>query len=432
MKDGHIIVIGAGITGLASAAALSKRGRKVTVLEASERPGGRIRRLTRHGDSVEVGAQGIHSNYTEMLSLINQVGLQSELMPLQGKVSFLDRSGSLRIPDRDLGVIKLMNARGVRNFSWFAARYIAFAKRFPQFEISRDIPSYDDVSAEDAFSWAGDDFHDFLLRPMMHAMTNTTLSDTSLYHAINSMRLALSTKVFGLRTGIVTLAERLASSVSVQYSNSAAQILTTGARVDGVLLEDGRILKCDHVIVACPIEAAAKILPDELSVAKEFLYECPSAPFVLVYFFLDRPVSSEAYVYMGHPYRDVVFNMAINHSRKAPYMVPSGKAIISAWSSYPSSTNLFFQTDDAVVSQALRDMEAFFPGISGWVDEARVIRHSWGIARYVPGAYRKILEFKRHAQTLEGISFAGNDYDGVHMEAGVRSGQRAARRACEG
>ncbi|MBN2977125.1 FAD-dependent oxidoreductase [Pseudomonas sp. MAFF 301380] len=74
-------------------------------------------------------------------------------------------------------------------------------------------------------------------------------------------------------------------------------------------------------------------------------------------------------------------------------------------------------------------MEAFFPNISNWVDEAQVVRHQWGMARYAPGAHRRILDFKRHAESLHGISFAGNDFDGVHMESGVRSARRAAHRA---
>ncbi|HHM8127199.1 TPA: NAD(P)/FAD-dependent oxidoreductase [Pseudomonas aeruginosa] len=425
----HTIVIGAGITGLTAATTLRASGHNVTVLEASERPGGRIQRLTHQGDSVEAGAQGIHSNYTEMLGLISKAGLSGDLMPLDGKVSYLDRDGTPRVPNGNLGITSLMNARGIRDLTWFLTRYLALAKRYPQFEITRDLPAYDNISVQDALSWAGSDFRDYILRPMMHGMTNTTLEHTNLYHMLNSSKLALTTKVFGLRTGIVTLAERLASKLSIRYGCPALQILSSGRRVDGVLLESGEVIKCDHVIVACPIEAAARMLPSEMGPATEFLSNFNNTPIVLVYFFLDRPLASPAYVYMGHPFRDVTFNMAINHSRKTPYMAPSGKAIISAWSCYPNSALLSSQSDDAIIHQALNDMEAFVPEIASWVEEARLVRHSWGTARYAPGTHRKILDFKRYTETLQGISFASNDFDGVHMESGIRSAQRAARRA---
>ncbi|MBN2977124.1 FAD-dependent oxidoreductase [Pseudomonas sp. MAFF 301380] len=227
------------------------RGQKVTILEASDRPGGRIQRLTRHGDSVEAGAQGIHSNYTEMLGLVEHAGLRGDLMPLDGKVSYLDRNGASRIPNGNLGITSLMNGRGVRDLSWFVARYLALARRYPQFEIVRDLPAYDNISVEEALNWAGSDFRDYILHPMMHAMTNTALEFTNLYHMLNSTKLELTTKVFGLRTGIVTLAERLASKLEVRYESPVLKILSSGRKVDGVLLDSGETIKCDHVIAAC-------------------------------------------------------------------------------------------------------------------------------------------------------------------------------------
>ena len=56
-------------------------------------------------------------------------------------------------------------------------------------------------------------------------------------------------------------------------------------------------------------------------------------------------------------------------------------------------------------------------------------RHQRAAARYEPGMYRKVLDFKTKAETFRGLSFAGTDYDSIHMESGIRSGQRAAARA---
>ncbi|TGT50705.1 FAD-dependent oxidoreductase, partial [Mesorhizobium sp. M00.F.Ca.ET.170.01.1.1] len=65
------VIVGAGIGGLTAAEALQRGGQKVLVLEATNRPGGRIVKITRkNGDAAEAGAQGIHSNYTEMLGML--------------------------------------------------------------------------------------------------------------------------------------------------------------------------------------------------------------------------------------------------------------------------------------------------------------------------------------------------------------------------
>lgn len=424
------IVIGAGITGLTAANKLKCAGREVIVLEASNRSGGRIIRLTRKGDAAEGGAQGVHSNYREMLKLIESHGLTKDLV-VQSNIhaGYLDRQGNIRHPKGITGLAKLMGTRGARDLAWFVTRYLVMSKRFSCFETHRDIPAYDNVTAAEAFSWAGEDFRDFLLRPGAHAMTGATLEHTNLYHFINVMKLVATTKVMTLRTGNVTLAERMAERLQVRYETPVAKILANHGGVEGVLLANGQTLKANHVIVACSIDRAAQLLPADMQISTNFLSTFPHAPLQLVYFFLDRPLQTEAYVYMGHAYRNTVFNMALNHTVKTPHLVPSGKAIISAWSCYPDAPVLAGQSDESVIAQALSDMEAFFPGIPQWVEEARVQRHAWGFGRPTPGLHAKILQFKREAETFHGISFAGNDYDGVHMESGVRGGLRAAERA---
>lgn len=426
------IVIGAGITGLAAADKLHRAGRKVVVLEASNRPGGRIIRLTRNGDAAEGGAQGIHSNYREMLKLVASHGLARDLIAQSNvNAGHLDRQGAIRYPRGLAGLAGLMGARGARDLAWFVTRYLMMAPRFSCFETHRNLPAYDNVTAAEALSWAGDDFRDFLLRPAAHAMAGTTLEHTNLYHFINVMRLTATTKVLTLRNGNVTLAERIAQGLTVRYETPVAKILAGRGGVEGVLLADGQTLKARHVIVACPVDRAARMLPADMQLSTNFLSTFPHAPLQLVYLFLDRPLRTEAYVYLGHAYRDTVFNMALNHTEKTPHLVPSGKAIISAWSCYPDAPVLAGQSDAQVIAQALRDMDAFFPGIAQWVEEARVQRHEWGFGRMTPGMHAKILQFKREVETIHGISFAGNDYDGIHMESGVRGGLRAAQRALD-
>ncbi len=59
--DVDVVVVGAGVAGLACARALLTTGRSVLVLEARDRPGGRVLTWrTARGDLVEIGAQVVH------------------------------------------------------------------------------------------------------------------------------------------------------------------------------------------------------------------------------------------------------------------------------------------------------------------------------------------------------------------------------------
>jgi cation diffusion facilitator CzcD-associated flavoprotein CzcO len=55
MKSRSIVVIGAGVGGIAAAARLAREGMHVTVFEKNPRPGGRCDRFTREGHTFDTG-----------------------------------------------------------------------------------------------------------------------------------------------------------------------------------------------------------------------------------------------------------------------------------------------------------------------------------------------------------------------------------------
>lgn len=71
------IVIGAGVAGLAAARTLAEAGRRVALIEARERVGGRIQTVQAiQGDlPVELGAEFIHGLPTELIDLVDEAGL---------------------------------------------------------------------------------------------------------------------------------------------------------------------------------------------------------------------------------------------------------------------------------------------------------------------------------------------------------------------
>jgi monoamine oxidase len=96
-----VIVVGAGLSGLAAAHSLIQRGCRVRVLEATERPGGRIltiRSPFSEGQYVEAGASHV-VNDPALLRLCESMGLQIEQRkPTRGlqRVSLLGRERSVR------------------------------------------------------------------------------------------------------------------------------------------------------------------------------------------------------------------------------------------------------------------------------------------------------------------------------------------------
>lgn len=77
--SGHrsdVIVIGAGLAGLAAAQALEDSGARVTVLEANNRIGGRLNTIESNGMRFEVGGVQVGAGYTRVHAHASRVGIQ--------------------------------------------------------------------------------------------------------------------------------------------------------------------------------------------------------------------------------------------------------------------------------------------------------------------------------------------------------------------
>ena len=65
----HVIIVGAGISGLSCARQLYKSGCEVTVLEKEDGPGGRVRTDKKDGFLLDRGFQVLLTGYPEVRSL---------------------------------------------------------------------------------------------------------------------------------------------------------------------------------------------------------------------------------------------------------------------------------------------------------------------------------------------------------------------------
>ncbi len=70
-----VLVLGAGIAGLACARTLAERGQRVCLVEATDRLGGRILTHRVANQVVELGAEFVHGRPPELLTLIAEAGL---------------------------------------------------------------------------------------------------------------------------------------------------------------------------------------------------------------------------------------------------------------------------------------------------------------------------------------------------------------------
>jgi monoamine oxidase len=91
-----VVVVGAGLSGLAAARTLVAAGREVVVLEARERVGGRLLSTTLgNGVAVDVGAQWVGADHARVQRLAGELGVETFPQPAAGR-NLLDVAGKRR------------------------------------------------------------------------------------------------------------------------------------------------------------------------------------------------------------------------------------------------------------------------------------------------------------------------------------------------
>jgi oxygen-dependent protoporphyrinogen oxidase len=116
----RVVIVGAGITGLALAYRLAQLSPtlEITVLESRDRPGGTVWTERRDGFQVEIGPNGFLDNSPSTMRLCADVGLADQLVPASVAASrnrFLFVDGKLKLLPRDfIGFLKsdLLSWRG--------------------------------------------------------------------------------------------------------------------------------------------------------------------------------------------------------------------------------------------------------------------------------------------------------------------------------
>lgn len=426
MTTGKIIVIGAGIGGLAAGYWLAQEGFDVEVLEASGRSGGRMRTMTRKGDHIDVGAQFFHSNYHQTLRLLDALKMSHEKRRIGARVQFMRKDGSPSLYDYRIPYMNVLGLRGNLKLYWFVLRYILLGPRFPLYRITVDIPKYDDVKVLDLFRAPSDEaFRDFLIT----GVTLESPEDFSLYHFIHSFRIGAFSGFVTLRQGIASLAANLADRLLVRYETPVRRLVMEGGRAVGVQLEkDGSVTRADHVIVAVDPPSAAALMPEELQEQRRFFESIIHIPFPMPIFFLDRPLRKDVWAYFSYPGLRRPFLFAVDQLAKAPEMIPSGKSVLSAWLGYAATGDLIHRTDDEIIEIAREDIEIMVPGFSNWIEDAMVVRHPYHVAEYHTGAYGRVARFQREAERWKGLSFVSDLFGSSCIEGAVLSAAAAVNR----
>lgn len=424
-----VVIVGAGIAGLAAGTWLSARGYQVEIIESANGPGGRAAALKRpdNNDRVDIGTQYYHTNYRRARKLITEAGLASKLRRIRGKTRFFDKrapGGSFATGHR-LPVIRATRLLGQLGLlASGLARLLC--NPIDPFAVTGD-PRSDALSiaecVRDPVEW------DFTVRTLVAAgaLVEPGERDISYLHLIRLMRIVLVTDYLSLDGGVATLHAALAAKLDITYGMPATRLLWH-ERARGVELADGSCRQADHVILAVPAAAAARLLPSDWEPEQNFLSRIQQPPAQIVTLFLDGPLEPGiwSYVFQYDPTRLISF--CVDAAQKNPAMVPSGQAALQAWICAPASLTAASLEDQALIEEVLAELADYFPDIARRLRHHHVHRVAQAIPQFPPGQNLAARTFLAAVDKRAGLQVCGDFLSGGYVECALWTAERAVAR----
>ncbi|WP_035920971.1 protoporphyrinogen oxidase [Frankia sp. QA3] len=448
----RVVIVGGGVAGLAAAHALSGHA-EVTVLEAGERVGGKLRTTPIEGMNVEEGAESFLARVPDGLRLARQIGLGHDIVHpattsaslwIRGRLRPIPPNTMLGVPTDALGLVRsgVLSPWGLLR----AAADLALPRtRFPDdptvggfvgARVGREVvdllvdPLLGGVYAgrADALS----------LRATVPQLVPILTEDRSLLLGAHRVRArtapaasAPTTPLFAsLRAGLgsfaARLAERSGATVRTGVLVRAVERSAQGWRVVCARVGGGEApepLAADAVILAVPAGVARALLSPLAPHAAAPLAGVPYASVglvTLVYRDITPPPGSGFLV----PARaGTSVKAATFLTTKWPH-VGAGRLTVVRASIGRAGAEHDLQRGDTELAGVAAAEIAQIAGLSGRPIATRVSRWGGGLPQYLPGHLNRIGSVRRALPP--GLALAGAGYDGIGIPACIRSGEAAA------
>jgi oxygen-dependent protoporphyrinogen oxidase len=455
---GQVVVIGGGIAGLAAAYDLARAGARVTLLEASDRLGGKLWADEIAGVPVDLGAESLLARRPEAVALAREVGLADELEPpavlgatlwTRGKLRAMPKGHVMGVPG-DLGPLA---ASGVLSAAGLAR--LPLDHVLPRTDIGEDVAVGGYVAAR-----LGHEVVDRLVEPLLGGVYAGNAYQISLRAAVpqlyaaardgrslieSARRIQLKAAahagdgpVFnGVRGGVgrlpLAVAEACRAAGAVMETRAPVRELRrSGPHGWQVGLAD-RTLRADAVVLAVPAGAAARLLAAESPAAAAELGTVSYAGMALVTMAFRRrdllrlPVSSG---FLVPPVDGRTIKAATFSSHKWGWLDQAGEDTFVLRTSIGRHGNeADLSWDDTDLVRLSREDLGEAVGLRAAPVAARVTRWTAGLPQYTVGHLGRVARIREQVGKLPGLTVCGAVYDGVGVPACVGSGRRAAGEA---
>ncbi|MFF3257604.1 protoporphyrinogen oxidase [Streptomyces sp. NPDC002932] len=452
---GHVVVIGGGIAGLAAAQRLLGTGLRVTLLEATDRLGGKLRTGEVAGVQVDLGAESMLARRPEAVGLARAVGLADRLQPPATATASLWTRDALRpmpkghvmgVPGDPAALGEVLSPEGLARIAQerdltptevgddvAVGAYVA--DRLGREVVDRLVePLLGGVYAGDAYRIS--------MRAAVPQLFEIARRGGSLLDGVTRIQEQAAARqqtgpVFqGIAGGIGTLPDAVAAAVRA----GGGEILTetpvlglTRTASGWDVRTDTRVIPADGIVLAAPAWSASTLLAAESPAASAELAGVEYASMALVTMAFRRSDVTAAGTLDGRsgflvpPVEGRTIKAATFSSRKWQWVDDASPDLFLLRTSvgrYGEEDHLH-REDAEIVDVSLSDLAAA-TGLAARPVATEVTRWIGGLPQYPVGHLGRVARIREEVAKLPALRVCGAVYDGVGIPACIASAHRAA------
>lgn len=443
------VVIGGGISGLATAFFARQAGKSVLVLEESSQAGGKIRTQWEDGFCCEWGPQGFLDNVPETLELVRLLGLENRLVKASEKAAdrFILRNGKLRKVPLSPAAFLFSDVLSVMGKLRVLAEplmprgraedesVLSFARR----RIGREAAEVlVDAMVTGVFAGRSEELSLPATFPKMAMMERTYGSLTRAMFALRKRGGGgpagpggtLTTFVDGMQELTDRLVAALGSSLRLESPVTAVHYQEESTCPWTVVLADGTQALARNLAVTVPPPKVCALFahlfsPEALAALKEI----PLPPVVVVMTAYKSPQP------FAHPLSGFGFLVPSREPRQIlgtlfchsifPNQAPAGTVLLRTILGGARQPEVMAFSDEELLRLVRRELHAILGGDSD-PDLVRVFRHAEGIPQYTLGHPRRLQVLEETTCRFRGLYLSGNAYRGVAVNACIAEAKRLA------
>ncbi|WP_442911058.1 NAD(P)/FAD-dependent oxidoreductase [Kitasatospora sp. NBC_01266] len=408
--DPDVLVVGAGLAGLAAARSLTSAGLRVQVLEATERIGGRMAGQQLDGYRLDHGGQLLNTGFPELVRRLDLDGLA--LCPLAPGVLVHSGGRRYRVGDPQLPTARQAATRSPLGSPLEKARLGSMLSRLAATPAPR-LLARPETSTARALTERG--LPTKVVAGFLRPLLTTLLSDPALGTSSRIADLVLR----GYARGRLALPAAGTAAVPGQLTDSLPPgtvrlgVRVTAIAADGVWTEEHGRLGARAVVVATDARSAAELLPG---------LRLPDF----------HPVTTYFHTTAGTPLNEAVLLLDADRARGAAPVshslvlsqvhesyAPAGRSLVATT---VLGRRTFGSGGPAALEPAVRERLAQLYGVAAREWEFLSVRHLPDAVPAMPPPHN----FRRPVRVLAGLYVCGDHRDTSSVQGALVSGRRAA------